>query len=142
MPELDNKLKAYYLVSIFSLIFAVSGFSYNTWRMEVTEDNSNVRTASFKTLIVLSELQQLIYSAHYDKDMVNGNPRVGWVKIGLITDLSSLISTAATERALRLNELWANNWGKIENDRDIVSDLIKNIDAVRLAIKQTLKNLE
>lgn len=142
MPELDNKLKAYYLVSIFSLIFAVSGFSYNTWRMEVTEDNSNVRTASFKTLIVLSELQQLIYSAHYDKDMVNGNPRVGWVKIGLITDLSSLISKTTSASATELNKLWAENWAKIENDEVVVNALIENIDTVRLAIKLTLKNLD
>ena len=74
MSDLEKKFKVYYLTAIFSLIFAVVGFSYNAWRLEVTEDNSNIRTTAFEVLTELAELQQLIYSAHYDHDMVAGNP--------------------------------------------------------------------
>lgn len=142
MHNLEYKFKAYYLTAIFSLIFAVAGFSYNAWRMEVTEDNNNVRTASFETLLVLAELQQLIYSAHYDQDMVAGNPRTGWVKIGLISDLSMLISEPVIHTARELHRSWQEVWNKIQNDRQSVDMLVNNIDSVRAAIKQTLINLE
>lgn len=141
MLYFEAKFRAYYLTAIFSLLFAVVGFSYNAWRMEVTEGNSNVRTAAFETLLVLAELEQLIYSAHYDKDPVAGNPRVGWVKIGLITDLSVLISQSVSENAMKLNQSWADNWDKMQDDRSVTEVLINHIDSVRQAIKQTLKDL-
>jgi len=97
--ELEDKLKVYYVTAIFSVVFAVVGFSYNAWRLEVTEDNSNIRAASFEVLTVLAELEQIIYAAHYDKDTKEGSPRKGWVKIGLIVDLDSLISKSSEEQA-------------------------------------------
>ncbi len=45
---------------IYSLLFALLGFSYNVWRMEVTEENANARTACFELLLVRSELEQLV----------------------------------------------------------------------------------
>jgi len=46
MSDLQRKFKAYYFTAVFSMIFAVTGFSYNAWRMEVSEANNNIRTAS------------------------------------------------------------------------------------------------
>ena len=142
MQELERKFKAYYLTAIFSLIFAVVGFSYNAWRLEATEDNNNIRTASFEVLTELAELQQLIYSAHYDHDKINGNPRNGWVKVGLVVDLSSLIGEQVAIKAMQLKVSWSGNWDSIENSREAVDVLINDIDSVRLAIKETLKNLK
>lgn len=142
MSELDNKFKSYYLTAIFSLIFAVAGFSYNAWRLEVTEDNSNIRTAAFEVLTELAEFQQLIYSAHYDHDMVAGNPRTGWVKVGLIVDLSSLIGERVADKTNQLQKTWSNNWENIQKSRKATDKLIADIDSVRIAIKETLKNLE
>ena len=62
--KLVHKLKAYYLTAILSLVFAVIGFSYNAWRLEATEDNSNIRTASFEVLGELAELEHVIYAAY------------------------------------------------------------------------------
>ena len=140
--ELESKLKIYYLTAIFSVVFAVIGFSYNAWRMEITEDNNNIRTASFEVLLVLAELEQLIYSAHYDKDVVEGNPRKGWVKIGLIVDLSSLISKSAQERSQMLKTAWKNNWAIMSDSRDATDLLVGEIEFVRREIKLTLKELE
>ena len=42
-----NKLQLYQLTVIFSVLFALVGFSYNVWRMEVSEQNNNIRTACF-----------------------------------------------------------------------------------------------
>jgi len=140
--ELESKLKIYYLTAIFSVVFAVIGFSYNAWRMEITEDNNNIRTASFEVLLVLAELEQLIYSAHYDKDVVEGNPRKGWVKVGLIVDLSSLIGKSAQERSQKLKTAWKNNWEIMGDSRDATDLLVGEIEFVRREIKLTLKELE
>jgi len=142
LPALEKKFKIYYLTAIFSLIFAVVGFSYNAWRLEVSEDNSNIRTAAFEVLTELSVLQQLIYSAHFDHDKSAGNPRVGWVKVGLIVDLSALISKPVETKAIDLKNVWSKSWDTFANNRNSTDQLILKIDAVRNAIKSTLKNLD
>ena len=139
--ELENKLKIYYIIAILSLVFAVIGFSYNAWRLEVTEDNSNIRTASFKVLGQLAELEQIIFAAHYDKDMDAGNPRKGWVKVGLIVDLSVLISKPVEKKSLDLKETWSNNWQKAASEQDATIKLTEAIDQVRNEIKQVLGGL-
>jgi len=140
--ELEQKLKRYYLTAIFSVIFAVVGFSYNAWRLEVSEDNSNIRTASFEVLKELAELEQIIFTRHYDKDIQKGNPRIGWVKIGLILDLSMLISPQVNAKAESLKANWSNSWALIAADRSIVDQLSNSIDEVRAEIKIVLSQLK
>ena len=139
--ELENKLKVYYVTAILSLVFAVIGFSYNAWRLEITEDNSNIRTASFEVLGQLAELEQIIFAAHYDKDRDAGNPRKGWVKVGLIVDLSVLISKPVEKKSLDLKETWSNNWQKAANEQAATIELTEAIDQVRKEIKQVLSGL-
>jgi len=136
------KFKTYYLTAVFSMIFAVLGFSYNAWRLEVSEDNNNIRTATFEVLTELAKFQQLIYSAHYDQNTVAGNPRNGWVKVGLIVDLSTLIDESVTKSALVLKESWSANWESIPDSRNVTDMLVSDIEKVRFEIKKTLKNLE
>ena len=140
--KLDDKLKVYYITAVLSLLFAIIGFSYNAWRLEATEDNSNIRTASFEVLKELAQLEQIIYAAHYDKDMVAGNPRKGWVKVGLVVDLSVLINKPVEEKALHLKETWSNNWEKIVSEKDVANSLSEDIDRVRKEIKLVLKSLD
>ncbi|VAW69549.1 hypothetical protein MNBD_GAMMA09-2511 [hydrothermal vent metagenome] len=142
MLNTGKKLRIFYITSIFSIAFAMLGFSYNAWRMEVTEDNSNIRTAAFEVLLQLSELQQIIYSAHYDKNSDEGNPRKAWVKIGLIADLSTLISPKVEADAVVLNTLWSENWQLVTDDEKFVQQLISQIDKVRTDINVVLKNLQ
>lgn len=139
--NLEHKLKAYYLTAILGVVFAVVGFSYNAWRLEVTEDNSNIRTASFEVLKELAEFEQLIFVAHYDKNKIEGNPRVGWVKIGLIVDLSALISKQVEVESLSLHNTWKDSWAKIANDTDATNKLITKIERVRKEIKKVLSSL-
>jgi hypothetical protein len=120
----------------------VLGFSYNAWRLEVSEDNSNIRTASFEVLVLLAELEQIIYAAHYDKNMEEGNPRKGWVKIRLIVDLCTLISTASTQQADKLKIAWKNNWRVIGSNRAATDFLVQEIESVRGEINLTLSKLE
>lgn len=140
--ELKHKLRLFYITSIFSMVVAVTGFSYNAWRMELSEDNNNIRTASFEVLTQLSEMEQVIYSAHYDKNQVDGSPRKAWVKVGLISDLSGLISPQVEKDANELKILWSNNWQLVNNDEAVTQKLVAKIDQVRSSIKLDLKNLQ
>ena len=124
------------------MLFAVLGFSYNAWRMELTEDNSNIRTASFEVLTQLSEMEQVIYTAHYDKNMLDGSPRKVWVKVGLIVDLSGLISPQVENDANDLKKLWSESWRLIKDDETVIQKLVSQIDKVRNSIKKSLENLQ
>lgn len=138
---LKSKLKLYYITTIFSLIFAIVGFSYNAWRLEVSEDNNIIRTASFEVLKNLAEFEQIIFAAHYDQDENLGNPRFGWVKVGVIVDLSSLISPEVEGSALLLKQRWNDSWSTINASQHDIDFLIKQIDEVRHQIKATLADL-
>lgn len=140
--ELEKQLKLYYTGTIIGVIFAVIGFSYNAWRLELTEDNNNIRIASFAVLNQLAELEQLIYAGHYDKNKIDGSPRRGWVKVGLIVDLCSLIDNSVKEKALILKSSWESNWQKYSDDREATDKLIVKIDSVRDELKSVLATLE
>ena len=62
--KLNNKLKIYYMTAIVGVVLSVTGFVYNAWRLEISEYNNNVRTASFEVLKELAELEQIIYARH------------------------------------------------------------------------------
>ena len=140
--ELQDQLKLYYTGTILGVIFAAIGFSYNAWRLELSEENNNIRIASFAVLNELAELEQLIYAGHYDKNAVDGSPRRGWIKVGLIVDLSSLINESVKEKALLLKSSWGSNWQKFTQSREATDALVVDIDAVRNELKSTLARLE
>ena len=140
--ELKSKLKVFYITSIFSMVFAVLGFSYNTWRMELSEDNSNIRTAAFEVLLQLSELEQVIYAAHYDKNTAEGSPRKGWVKVGLVNELSVLIGQQVKIESVQLKLIWSERWQDVTSSEDAVIELVAQIDKVRGSINVALRHLQ
>lgn len=138
----DKQVRNYQLAVISSLLFTLLGFSYNVWRMEVTEENANTRTACFELLLVLSELEHLVYSAYYDKNLKEGNPRKGWIKVGLTVDLSVLTSQKVIDSTHELKEVWSSNWESIDHSEQAVNSIVYSIDNSRSEIKVLLKNLE
>lgn len=140
--DLPREFKFYYLTAVASLIFAVVGFSYNAWRLEATENNSNIRMASFELLKNLSQLEQIIYAAHYDNNTTEGSPRKGWVRIGLIIDLSLLIDKPTEQSAALLKANWQNNWNQYADDQAATERLVEDIDLVREGVKNALHNLK
>lgn len=140
--QIETRLRYYYITAVLSLVFAVIGFSYNAWRLEATEDNNTIRTASFEILKQLSYLEQTIYALHYDKNYTEGSPRRGWVAIGLIVDLAMLVDQTVDAKAQGLKSVWANNWQRVEANEDAVNLLVNEIDLVRLEIKKVLISLE
>ena len=137
-----SRLNLYQKTVILSVLFTLLGFSYNVWRMEASEKNNNIRTASFEILITLSSLEQLVYAAYYDGDKKEGNPRIGWINVGLINDLSILTNEKAKRKATVLNDVWAENWQEIANSQTSVNQIVKAIDNVRDEIKLLLYSLE
>ena len=140
--ELVTRVRWYQATAIFSILFALLGFSYNVWRLEVTEHNSNVREASFETLLQLAELEQLVFAAHYDQDPVGGNPRNGWVKVGLIADLSVNCGVEVAACAQQLKASWQRNWAAMPEDRAATESLVAAIDDTRLAVLAGLARLD
>ena len=140
--NLYKKIKSYQYMVIFSLFFTLLGFSYNVWRMELTEENENSRTACFELLLVLSELEQLVYSAYYDQDLNEGSPRKGWVKVGLIVDLSVLTSINVEQSAQQLKQVWSDHWVTLDKEQTSVDAVISSIDFSRTQIKILLKDLK
>lgn len=128
--RLTSKLKIYYATAVLSVIFAVS------------EDNNTIRVAAFEMLLHLAELEQIVFAAHYDQDKDSGNPRSGWVKVGLINDLSVLINPVVTEQARMLKDKWAANWQQIPNDSQAAQQVLSHIDSVRASIKTTITRLQ
>ena len=128
-------------MSVFSVLFALLGFSYNAWRMEVSEENNNIRTAAFEVLSHLGELEHIILSAHYDNDIIAGNPRKGWVKVGLVVDLSALITPNVEGKAIMIKATWADSWHLMRTEETVVNKLVAKIDDTRMAIKMVLKEM-
>ena len=63
------------------------------------------------------------------------------VKIGLIVDLSTLISKTVEQKALNLKEVWGSNWDKITNEQNATDRVIQEVDLVRSEIKLALSSL-
>ncbi len=139
--SLRKKMFLYQLTTVFGILFALIGFSYNVWRMEISEENNNIRVACFEILTELADLEQIIYIAHYDHNTVEGSPRKAWVKVGLIRDLTYLTAPSVEKKANELYETWSGNWSAIAEDQGSVSRVVEAIDSVRTEIKSVLKTL-
>jgi len=142
MLPANTNIRVYFSATILSIVFAVVGFSYNAWRLERSEANTTIRTASFEVLTQLADLEQTLYIAFYDNNAVQGSPRKAWVKVGLIADLSVLISPEVESQSQELKRYWAENWQGASDQQIVVDQLISHIDGVRSQIKITLATLE
>lgn len=138
----QQTISIFQLTAVFSMLFALVGFSYNVWRMEITEYNSNVRSASFELLLQLSELESIVYAAHYDQDVILGNPRKGWVKVNLIADLSMITEPELSVAAEELKLSWQSNWQQLADDEASAQAVVIKIDETRAQVRQLLKQLD
>ena len=141
LEKIQEKIVTYQIIVMMSFVFGVLGFVYNNWRYEHSEYNNNIRIASFQMIQELASLEQNIYANHYDKDALKGNPRDGWVKIGLINDLGLFISPSTITASNELKKSWEKHWKNIHNDRLATDDVIEHIEEVRKATRMMLIEL-
>jgi len=130
------------LLAIISLVVAITALSYNTWRNETTEENRNIRVASFEILMNLGNLQLITDYAHYDRNTEQGNPITGWGYIAMIEDLSFLLMpTPIPEMSTELKQIWSENWQKLGSDPNSVKHITNAINAMRETVKSQLKTI-
>lgn len=141
-PLQQRHFNGYQWTAIISLVFALTGFSYNAWRLEASEANATIRTASFQMLLELGQLEQLVYAAHYDQNPELGNLRTGWVKVGLVRDLSMLSTEPVQKASAQLASSWQQHSDNLPSSRAATDQIIIASDAVRAAIKQSLIHLQ
>ncbi|GLS82046.1 hypothetical protein [Paraferrimonas haliotis] len=139
--HLSKRLATYQATAIFSIVFALLGFSYNAWRLEASEHNTTVRTASFEILVQLSEFERVLYAAHYDNDPTLGNPRAGWVKLGIVNDLAPLVSTSVQSHSQLLTQAWQSNWQRLGQESTAITTIEEQKQALRMQIQRELAQL-
>jgi len=138
----DQTISIFQITAVFSMLFALVGFSYNVWRMEITEYNSNMRSASFELLLQLSEFEGIVYAAYYDQDTVAGNPRKGWIKVNLIADLSMITEAEIKDSAKQLKQEWQANWQTMSNKESSAIAVVDAIDDTREEVRILLSKLD
>jgi len=130
------------LIALLSVAVALAAFSHTAWRMKQSETNLTTRQAGFQLLIALSQMQELVYRAHYDHDATQGNPRTGWVYVMTINDFSAAMPAPVQARAADLLTAWRNHWEGLmaspDTDADAISDAL---EACRGAVVTELRAL-
>src|SRR5262249_23669761 len=129
-------------LALISLSVALFSVSHNTWRNERTEYNRNVRAANFELLTKLADFERIVFLAHYDHDLANGNPRIGWTDVIVIHDLESVAPPPLAAKATRLREVWRDNWEQLGNpDESAVDHIEAAVEDLRQATLSTLRAL-
>jgi len=129
------------IVAIASIIVALTGMGYNTWRNEKTEINHNVRAAAFETLKNLGEAQTIIEYAHFKKDRTLGDPVQGWGRMILIHDLAQVLPAPGPADAERLWQAWRDNVEGLGSRDEAMIKIADEIQLLRLTTLETLASL-
>lgn len=129
-------------VALISLVIAVSSLGYNTWRNELTEANRNIRTAGIEHLLILGELDQVVFFSHYDMDAQRGSPRVGWALVLTARDLASLAVEPAVASTNALHETWEADWQGLGTDDAAARRISEAIDKARTDMLAVLASLD
>ncbi len=140
-PSLGKQVHAN-LLSIISLVVALTALGYNTYRNELTEHNRNIRSASFIILQELSQLQLIADHAHYEKNDAKGNPIDGWGRVLYMRDLSQLVSPEVMAGTEHLIEVWGRNWSKLESEEAANERITDAINALRDEVRVTITSLD
>ena len=96
-------------VAIISLIVALSGLGYNTWRNESSEANKNIRDAGLFMMKELTQLQEVVLYARYDQEDERGDIKTGWAHVLAVKDLSYAMPSAVQNSAESLSRVWSDH---------------------------------
>jgi hypothetical protein len=129
------------IVAIASIIVAVSGLIYNTYRNERTERNHIVRTAAFETLKNLGEAQIIVEYAYFKKNRQLGDPVQGVGRAMLIRDLAQALPPPAPADAERLWVAFRDNADKVDSDTQAMIAITDEIQRLRLDCLEILETL-
>ena len=120
------------IVAIGSIVVALTGLAYNTWRNEQTEINHNVRIAAFETLKHLGEVQTIVEYAHFKKNRQLGDPVMGSGRVLLIRDIARVLPAPGPADAELLFAAWRDNVDRLETDSEAMIKITDEIQRLRL----------
>jgi hypothetical protein len=129
------------IVAIASIIVALTGMAYNTWRNEKTEINHNVRAAAFETLKNLGQAEIIVEYAHFRKDRLLGDPLQGLGHMIYLRDLTQVLPAPGPAEGERLWAAWRDNVDKLETDSDAMVKITDEIQLLRLTTLEILARL-
>jgi len=130
-------------LAVISLVVALSALGYNTWRNELSEQNHTVRNAGMEMILQVSELQSIVYFAHFEQDAKTGNPTQGEVVVATLKDLSMFMPPSVQSQAKSLQRTWREQWRQLgEKDQVAVALIDTNINQLRQSIVVELKALD
>lgn len=129
-------------VAIISLVVALSGLGYNTWRNEASEANKNIRESGFFMMKELTQLQEVVLYARYDQEDERADIKTGWAHVLAVKDMSYTMPDNVQQSALNLSEVWSNNAsGLTANDADSYQRIDQSIDAIKQQIVLAISDL-
>ena len=130
------------LVAIISLITALSGLFYNSWRDHNNELNQNRRNAAFEVLKNLGELQTIVNYAHYKADSTRGDPIEGWKYVLLVRDLSRLLPQTNMQQGDKLYISWQQHWETLQSNSASEQHISAHIAIAREGVLNTIEKLQ
>ena len=149
------------LVAIISLVLAVTSLGYNTWRNETTEVQRNWRDASFRILVEIGELNQIILMRRYFSDAErapaadNGNAAIpepeswvrGWGNVTMVRDLASVMPEPLPDQGRRLFNQWQTHAAALHDRADpearetAAETLLSSIEQLRTTVVNLIDDL-
>ncbi|MEO5559172.1 MAG: hypothetical protein ABIO49_05205 [Dokdonella sp.] len=129
-------------VALISLTVALFGTSYNTWRNQTTEAHRNTRTAGFMVLETLGQLQEVTDRRYYGGDHSDENRVRGWGKVGVVRDMSTLVSPAAETQGRAVFDAWQAGVDKLDGgDAEAEKSVTLAISGLRDRVMIELRSL-
>ncbi len=129
-------------VALISLVIAITSLGYNTWRNEVSEHNRTQRWGAFETLLMLGELEQLTFDAHYGEEPPQQFTRKGWATVRTIRDIAMIIDNPVPDAADTLHATWSLHSGGLGSETESVEAIRQAIEDTRAATREALQSLE
>lgn len=131
-------------VALISLVVAVTGLTYNTWRNEQSESNRNQREAAFEILLKLAELDEVVNLAHYEADAAGtGDLKKGWALVNTIDVLASIMAKPMPASGDRLMATWSEYSPRLGGADEAPATAIRNdIDRLQDETVARIKSLE
>ncbi len=138
-----NAVFSRHSVALVSLMVALSGLAYNTWRNETTEAQRSVREAGFIMLEELGQLQSQVNYRFYSDDPARADRIGGWGHVLFIRDLSALMPVAVAEDAAELQVVWTADGDALDRrDSEAEQRISAAVSELREAVLTTLQGLE
>lgn len=150
------------LVALISLVLAITSLGYNTWRNETSEVQRNWRDASFRILVEIGELNQIILMRRYfsGEHETGSSPSIetssvphpeswvrGWGNVTMVRDLSAVMPEPLPEQGRQLFDQWQRHAAMLHDRSDpdarqeAADMLLGSIEKLRLTVVELISDL-